>query len=176
MARTARRRAASSATERKRSSRSKAGPRVSDLILKAVAASQESKGVSLVALKQALAGYGYDVKKNDSRVKLALRSLVKRGLLVQTIKTGARRQLSVSKRDAVRRPAKKRALKKSKSARRKRATKSASRRVKGSRRSAKKRSAKRVTSSRRRKVKAAKRKAAKRKRSKVRRRRAVRKK
>ncbi|XP_053337521.1 histone H1-like [Clarias gariepinus] len=179
MARTVSRRAVSTARPRKRRSGSKrgnAGPKVSDLILKAVAASHEPKGVSLVALKKALAGYGYDVKKNKSRVNLALRSLVKRGLLVQTGRTGARSPLKVSKRDAVRKPAKRRALKKSKAARRKRATKKAPRRVNRSRRRAKKRSAKRVTMSRTRKVKAAKRKAAKRKKSKVRRKRTVRKK
>uniref|UniRef100_A0A8C9T9K8 Histone H1 n=1 Tax=Scleropages formosus TaxID=113540 RepID=A0A8C9T9K8_SCLFO len=67
----------------------KSGPSVSDLILKAVSASKERKGISLAALKKALAAGGYDVEKNNSRVKLALKSLVQKGTVVQTKGTGA---------------------------------------------------------------------------------------
>nr|pir histone H1.b, hepatic - rat (fragments) [Rattus norvegicus] len=41
-------------------------------------------GVSLPALKKALAAGGYDVEKNNSRIKLGLKSLVSKGTLVQT--------------------------------------------------------------------------------------------
>ena len=48
--------------------RKASGPSVSDLITKAVAASKERSGVSLAALKKALAAAGYDVEKNNSRI------------------------------------------------------------------------------------------------------------
>ncbi|KAJ7984016.1 hypothetical protein DPEC_G00367690 [Dallia pectoralis] len=62
----------------------KAGPSVGELIAKAVSASKERSGVSLAALKKSLAAGGYDVEKNNSRVKLAVKSLVTKGTLVQT--------------------------------------------------------------------------------------------
>lgn len=99
--------AASTAKAPKKKSASKAkkaGPSVSDLILKSVAASNERKGVSLAALKKALAGGGYDVEKNNSRVKLALKALVKKGSLVQTKGTGASGSFKVSKGGAVKKP------------------------------------------------------------------------
>ncbi|XP_054613690.1 uncharacterized protein LOC129170309 [Dunckerocampus dactyliophorus] len=66
------------------------GPSVSELIVKAVAASKERKGVSLAALKNSLAASGYDVDKNKSRVKLAVKGLVSKGTLVQTRGTGCK--------------------------------------------------------------------------------------
>lgn len=103
----------------------KSGPSVSDLIVKAVAASHERKGMSLAALKKALAGGGYDVEKNNSRVKLALKSLVKKGSLVQTKGTGASGSFKVTKGGAVTKPAKKPAVKAKKPAPKKTATKAA---------------------------------------------------
>uniref|UniRef100_A0A8C2C254 H15 domain-containing protein n=1 Tax=Cyprinus carpio TaxID=7962 RepID=A0A8C2C254_CYPCA len=61
----------------------KAGPAVGDLIVKAVSASKERSGVSLAALKKALAAGGYDVEKKNSRIKLAIKSLVTKGDLTQ---------------------------------------------------------------------------------------------
>ncbi|XP_009584580.1 PREDICTED: histone H1, partial [Fulmarus glacialis] len=55
--------------------RKPAGPSVTELITKAVSASKERKGLSLAALKKALAAGGYDVEKNNSRIKLGLKSL-----------------------------------------------------------------------------------------------------
>ncbi|KAL9853897.1 histone H1.01-like, partial [Geothlypis trichas] len=69
--------------------RKPAGPSVAELITKAVSASKERKGLSLAALKKALAAGGYDVEKNNSRIKLGLKSLVSKGTLVQTKGTGA---------------------------------------------------------------------------------------
>ncbi|NXI18797.1 H101 protein, partial [Irena cyanogastra] len=66
-----------------------AGPSVTELITKAVSASKERKGLSLTALKKALAADGYDVEKNNSRIKLGLKSLVSKGTLVQTKGIGA---------------------------------------------------------------------------------------
>lgn len=102
----------------------KSGPSVSDLILKAVSASNERKGVSLAALKKALAGGGYDVEKNNSRVKLALKALVKKGSLVQTKGTGASGSFKVSKGGVVvKKPAKKTEVKAKKPAPKKTAAK-----------------------------------------------------
>lgn len=74
------------------------GPPVSELITKAVAASKERNGLSLAALKKALAAGGYDVEKNNSRIKLSLKSLVNKGILVQTRGTGASGSFKLSKK------------------------------------------------------------------------------
>uniref|UniRef100_A0A8C5N2R9 H15 domain-containing protein n=1 Tax=Gouania willdenowi TaxID=441366 RepID=A0A8C5N2R9_GOUWI len=65
------------------------GPSVSDLILEAVAASKERRGLSLSALKKELAAKGYDVVRNRSRVNAAVRRLVENGKLLRTKGTGA---------------------------------------------------------------------------------------
>ncbi|KAJ8393179.1 hypothetical protein AAFF_G00068620 [Aldrovandia affinis] len=93
----------------------KAGPSVSDLIVKAVSASKERSGVSLAALKKALVAGGYDVEKNNSRVKLAVKSLVTKGTLLQTKGTGASGSFKLNKKlaevAAKKKPDKKAALK-----------------------------------------------------------------
>ncbi|XP_017520905.3 histone H1.2-like [Manis javanica] len=76
------------------------GPPVSELITKVVAASKERSGVSLAALKKALAATGYDVEKNNSRIKLGLKSLVNKGTLVQTKGTGASGSFKLNKKAA----------------------------------------------------------------------------
>uniref|UniRef100_A0A8C1H3F6 Si:ch211-103n10.5 n=1 Tax=Cyprinus carpio carpio TaxID=630221 RepID=A0A8C1H3F6_CYPCA len=84
--------APSSATKapRRRSKAKKSGASsVSDLILKALSSSKQRGGVSLVALKKALAASGYDVVRNNSRIKLAVKRLVASGRLIQTKGTGA---------------------------------------------------------------------------------------
>uniref|UniRef100_A0A8B9XQ69 H15 domain-containing protein n=1 Tax=Bos mutus grunniens TaxID=30521 RepID=A0A8B9XQ69_BOSMU len=87
--------------------RKASGPPVSELITKAVAASKERSGVSLAALKKALAAAGYDVEKNNSRIKLGLKSLVSKGTLVQTKGTGASGSFKLNKKAATGRPIKK---------------------------------------------------------------------
>uniref|UniRef100_A0A8C5GDB0 H15 domain-containing protein n=1 Tax=Gouania willdenowi TaxID=441366 RepID=A0A8C5GDB0_GOUWI len=67
----------------------KPGPSVSELIVRAVAASNEKNGVSLASVKKALANGGYDVDKNKVRVKSAVKKLVANGKLVQTKGSGA---------------------------------------------------------------------------------------
>ncbi|KAM8974542.1 histone H1-like isoform 2-T2 [Pelodytes ibericus] len=74
------------------------GPSVSDQILKSVAASKERSGVSLAAVKKALAAGGYDVEKNNSRIKVAVRSLVAKGGLVQVKGTGASGSFKLNKK------------------------------------------------------------------------------
>ncbi|XP_062285624.1 histone H1-like isoform X1 [Scomber scombrus] len=76
----------------------KTGPSVSELIVTAVSASKERSGVSLAALKKALAAGGYDVDKNKARVKTAVKSLVAKGTLVQTKGTGASGSFKMSKK------------------------------------------------------------------------------
>uniref|UniRef100_A0A8C4AXK7 Histone H1 n=1 Tax=Denticeps clupeoides TaxID=299321 RepID=A0A8C4AXK7_9TELE len=76
----------------------KAGPGVGELIVKAVSASKERSGVSLAALKKALSAGGYDVEKNNSRVKLAIKNLVTKGTLVQTKGTGASGSFKLNKK------------------------------------------------------------------------------
>ncbi|XP_050644900.1 histone H1t [Macaca thibetana thibetana] len=71
---------------------------VSKLITEALSASQERVGMSLAALKKALAAAGYDVEKNNSRIKLSLKSLVNKGILVQTRGTGASGSFKLSKK------------------------------------------------------------------------------
>uniref|UniRef100_A0A3Q4BMC9 H15 domain-containing protein n=1 Tax=Mola mola TaxID=94237 RepID=A0A3Q4BMC9_MOLML len=71
------------AAKKKASKPKKSGPSVSELIVKTVSASKERSGVSLPALKKALAVGGYDVEKNKVRVRTAVRSLVTKGALVQ---------------------------------------------------------------------------------------------
>ncbi|XP_060137232.1 histone H3.v1-like [Zootoca vivipara] len=78
--------------------RKASGPSVTELLTKAVAASKERNGVSLAALKKALAAAGYDVDKNNSRIKLGLKSLVSKGTLVQTKGTGASGSFKLNKK------------------------------------------------------------------------------
>ncbi|KAA0724134.1 Histone H1 [Triplophysa tibetana] len=76
----------------------KTGPSVGELVVKVVSASKERSGVSLAALKKALAAGGYDVEKNNSRVKIAIKSLVTKGTLVQTKGTGASGSFKLNKK------------------------------------------------------------------------------
>ncbi|XP_031418165.1 histone H1-like [Clupea harengus] len=85
----------------------KTGPSVGELIVKSITASKEKKGVSLAALKKALAAGGYDVEKNNARVKVGIKSLVAKGTLVQTKGTGASGSFKLNKQAEVKKPAKK---------------------------------------------------------------------
>uniref|UniRef100_UPI0037E83947 histone H1-like n=1 Tax=Semicossyphus pulcher TaxID=241346 RepID=UPI0037E83947 len=79
----------------------KAGPSVNELIVKAVSASNERSGVSAAAVKKALAAGGYDVEKNKARLKTAIKSLVTKGVLVQTKGTGASGSFKMNKKTEV---------------------------------------------------------------------------
>ncbi|XP_045076693.1 histone H1-like [Coregonus clupeaformis] len=71
----------------------------------------ERSGVSLAALKKTLAAGGYDVEKNNSRVKIAVKSLVTKGTLVQTKGTGASGSFKLNKKAVeAKKPAKKAAV------------------------------------------------------------------
>ncbi|XP_075209686.1 LOW QUALITY PROTEIN: histone H1 [Chanos chanos] len=104
--------ASSAKTARRKSSKSKrTGPSVSDLILKAVSASKDRRGMSLFALKKALSAGGYNVAKNNSRVVLAVRRLVANGSLLQVKGTGASGSFKIGKKQPA---GKKKAVKKAK--------------------------------------------------------------
>ncbi|CAO2595509.1 Histone H1t [Lemmus lemmus] len=70
---------------------------ISKLIPEALSMSQERAGMSLAALKKALAAAGYDVEKNNGQIKLALKRLVNKGVVVQTKGTGASGSFKLSK-------------------------------------------------------------------------------
>ncbi|KAM3862912.1 histone H1.11R-like [Diretmus argenteus] len=76
----------------------KVGPSLAELIVKAVSASKERSGVSLAAVKKALAAGGYDVENKNARVKIAVKSLVAKGTLVQTKGTGASGSFKINKK------------------------------------------------------------------------------
>ncbi|XP_073799480.1 histone H1-like [Danio rerio] len=109
----------------------KAGPNVRDLIVKTVTASKDRHGVSLAALKKALSAGGYDVEKNNSRVKTAVKALVLNGTLVQPKGTGASGSFKLNKKQAEpKKAAKKTAAKAKKPAAKKPAAKKSPKKVK----------------------------------------------
>ncbi|XP_063785838.1 histone H1B-like [Pseudophryne corroboree] len=87
------------------------GPSVSELIVKAVAASKERSGVSLAALKKALAAGGYDVERNNSRIKVGVKGLVTKGTLTQVKGTGASGSFKLNKKQVESKKAAQKSLK-----------------------------------------------------------------
>ncbi|XP_040286221.1 histone H1A-like [Bufo bufo] len=79
-------------------SKKPSGPSVSELLVTAVSASKERSGVSLAALKKALAAGGCDVEKNNSRIKVAIRALVTKGTLTQVKGSGASGSFKLNKK------------------------------------------------------------------------------
>lgn len=73
---------------------------LSKLITQALFESQDQVGMSLAALKKCLAATGYNVKKNNSRIKQALKNLVSKEVLVQIRGTGASGSFRLSKKAA----------------------------------------------------------------------------
>ncbi|XP_061298294.1 histone H1t-like [Pezoporus flaviventris] len=62
---------------------------LSDLILRAVCFSSGRRGTSLVVIKKVLIDEGYDVQRNSSRLKAALKSLINKRLLERVTGSGA---------------------------------------------------------------------------------------
>ena len=62
-----------------------------------MSASKERCGVSLVMLKKCLIADGYRVDKNNFCVMVAVKSLMTKGVLVQTKSTGASGSFKVNK-------------------------------------------------------------------------------
>uniref|UniRef100_A0A674ILD7 H15 domain-containing protein n=1 Tax=Terrapene triunguis TaxID=2587831 RepID=A0A674ILD7_9SAUR len=73
-------------------------PSLPDLILRAVCVSTARKGASLAAIKKALLAEGYDVQKNNGRLKATLSSLVSKGLLQRVTGSGVSGSFRVNKR------------------------------------------------------------------------------
>lgn len=71
--------------------------RVSQLILQVVSQCMHRGGISMVDLKHALAAGGYDVTKNNTRVNLAVKGLVRKETLVQTTGAGASGSFKLNK-------------------------------------------------------------------------------
>ncbi|CAM2101546.1 histone H1C-like [Caretta caretta] len=72
-------------------------PSLHDLILRAVCVSRARKGASLAAIKKALLAEGYDVQKNNGRLKAALSSLVSKGLLQRVTGSGVSGSFRINK-------------------------------------------------------------------------------
>ncbi|KAM5298346.1 histone H1t-like [Ctenodactylus gundi] len=68
------------------------------LITQVLSKSQDRAGMSLAALKKALVVAGYNVQKNNSRIKLAVKGLVSKGVLVQISGSGASGSFKLSKK------------------------------------------------------------------------------
>nr|XP_033959787.1 histone H1-like [Pseudochaenichthys georgianus] len=64
----------------------KVGPGAAELILKAVTASKDRKGISYIAVKKALAAQGYE---HTAHIKRAVKRLLEKGSLVQVKGIGA---------------------------------------------------------------------------------------
>ncbi|CAI9624733.1 unnamed protein product [Staurois parvus] len=89
---------AEAAAKKKPAKKKASGPAVSELLVQAVSASKERSGVSLAALKKVLSAGGYDVDKNKSRLKIALKALVTKGSLVQVKGHGASGSFKINKK------------------------------------------------------------------------------
>lgn len=72
-------------------------PTVSKLIVQAVAATNERRGLSLVGVKKVLSDSGYNVTKNNSRINQAVRTLINKGSLVNVTGVGASGSFKLSK-------------------------------------------------------------------------------
>lgn len=81
-----------------KTARNRNTPTIQDQIVKIVAASQDRKGISTAFLKKQLAAANYDVDKNKARIRLALRSLVKKEILTQMSGVGASGSFKIAKK------------------------------------------------------------------------------
>uniref|UniRef100_UPI00398F23E5 histone H1.10-like n=1 Tax=Pristiophorus japonicus TaxID=55135 RepID=UPI00398F23E5 len=68
-------------------------------ILKVVADGSDRKGMSLAAIKKALAAKGVDVEKRGSQIRVSIKRNVTNGFLVQTKGTGASGSFKVAKKE-----------------------------------------------------------------------------
>uniref|UniRef100_UPI00398EC8F0 histone H1-like n=1 Tax=Pristiophorus japonicus TaxID=55135 RepID=UPI00398EC8F0 len=86
--------------KKKAAPRSKpAGPTLGEQILKVVADGSDRKGMSLTAIKKALAAKGVDVEKRGSQIRFSIKRNVTNGFLVQTKGTGASGSFKVAKKE-----------------------------------------------------------------------------
>uniref|UniRef100_UPI00398E6AA3 histone H1-like n=1 Tax=Pristiophorus japonicus TaxID=55135 RepID=UPI00398E6AA3 len=86
--------------KKKAAPRSKpAGPTLGEQILKVVTDGSDRKGMSLAAIKKALAAKGVDVEKRGSQIRFSIKRNVTNGFLVQTKGTGASGSFKVAKKE-----------------------------------------------------------------------------
>ncbi|XP_078058280.1 histone H1-like [Mustelus asterias] len=76
-----------------------AGPKLGEQILNVVAGCSDRKGMSLAAIKKALAGSGVDVGKRCSQIRLTIKRKVEKGSLVQTKGQGASGSFKLAKKE-----------------------------------------------------------------------------
>ncbi|XP_078058320.1 histone H1-like [Mustelus asterias] len=77
-----------------------AGPKLGEQILNVVAGCSDRKGMSLAAIKKALAGSGVDVGKRGSQIRLTIKRKVETGSLVQTKGQGASGSFKLAKKES----------------------------------------------------------------------------
>ena len=77
-----------------------AGPKLGEQILKVVAGCSDRKGMSLAAIKKALAGSGVDVVKRGSQIRLTIKRKVEKGSLMQTKGQGASGSFKIAKKES----------------------------------------------------------------------------
>ncbi|XP_033834558.1 histone H3.v1-like [Periophthalmus magnuspinnatus] len=102
------------APKKKAAAKKKDGPSLQKLITGEIAASKERKGVSVAALKKALAAKGVDVTKANKRINTSLKKLVTSGAVSQTKGTGASGSFKLAKTEAKPKTVKKKAAAKPK--------------------------------------------------------------
>ncbi|XP_020796745.2 histone H1-like isoform X1 [Boleophthalmus pectinirostris] len=102
------------APRKKAAGKKKEGPSLQKLITGEIAASKERKGVSVAALKKALAAKGVDVTKANKRINSALKRLVTSGAVSQTKGTGASGSFKLAKKEVKPKTVKKKAAAKPK--------------------------------------------------------------
>ncbi|XP_078059268.1 histone H1-like [Mustelus asterias] len=77
-----------------------AGPKLGEQILNVVAGCSDRNGMSLAAIKKALAGSGVDVGKRGSQIRLTIKRKVETGSLVQTKGQGASGSFKLAKKES----------------------------------------------------------------------------
>uniref|UniRef100_A0A3B3ZVM8 H15 domain-containing protein n=1 Tax=Periophthalmus magnuspinnatus TaxID=409849 RepID=A0A3B3ZVM8_9GOBI len=88
------------APKKKAAAKKKDGPNLQKLIIAEITASKERKGVSVAALKKALAAKGVDVTKANKRINTTLKKMVTSGAVSQTKGTGASGSFKLAKTEA----------------------------------------------------------------------------
>ncbi|XP_078059485.1 uncharacterized protein LOC144485060 [Mustelus asterias] len=77
-----------------------AGPKLGEQILNVVAGCSDRNGMSLAAIKKALAGSGVDVGKRGSQIRLTIKRKVEKGSLVQTKGQGASGSFKLAQKES----------------------------------------------------------------------------
>ncbi|CAL9685037.1 unnamed protein product [Knipowitschia caucasica] len=95
------------APKKKAAAKKSDGPNLGALIKTAIAESKERKGISVAAVKKALAAKGVDVVKANKRINNTLKRMVLNGVVSQTKGTGASGSFKLAAKEAKPKTAKK---------------------------------------------------------------------